>query len=236
MTEKNEKVFKEPDDIEEYLYRESLSLLKTLRQSSGSSVEPYITGAGKFLDLAAGTGVYSIFLAEKYPSSQFICMEPDPVSRKVAERISARNGVNLTIIGGTANKIPYEDNTFDYIIIRKALQYFTPVDRCFSELHRVLKNGGVCFIIKHINFPAYPLFHLLRFGDFDFFTKKGSYKYLKIWISSGKAARLLRRASFSDVEIVPTDFMGRDISGLKKRFLKRVLAPYAVKPFIIARK
>ena len=42
--------------------------------------------------------------------------------------------------------IPYDDNTFDYIIINHVLEHVPQDKKAISELYRVLKPGGVAFI------------------------------------------------------------------------------------------
>lgn len=42
--------------------------------------------------------------------------------------------------------IPYDDNTFDYIIINHVLEHVPQDKKAISEIYRVLKPGGVAFI------------------------------------------------------------------------------------------
>ena len=65
------------------------------------------------------------------------------------------------------------DESVDFIVLRKALHLLDPFEKCVRELHRVLKPGGKVFLIKHIIFPGYPLYYLLREGNIDFIRKKG---------------------------------------------------------------
>jgi len=39
-------------------------------------------------------------------------------------------------------RIPFEDNTFDYVINNQVMEHVTDLDQVLSEIHRVLKPGG----------------------------------------------------------------------------------------------
>ena len=41
---------------------------------------------------------------------------------------------------------PFEDDSFDIVITRYALHHFPTIKDTFSEIHRVLKKGGVFFL------------------------------------------------------------------------------------------
>ncbi|MCD6459367.1 class I SAM-dependent methyltransferase, partial [bacterium] len=150
------------------------------------------------------------------------------------QKLSDEKKISIRFEAGSANCIPLPDETVDYIVIRKALQYFSPLADCIGEVHRVLKPGGKFFIIKHINFPVYPLYYFLKQGNRDFLNKKGYYAHLNCWISSVKIVKTLKKYKFSHSTIIPTDFMGKDISKLKPVFIRKILAPFALQPFIVS--
>ena len=218
----------------EILYREAADMIDTLSKAQQLAVEPYIDKSGSFLDLAGGTGAYSMALKQRMPDSEFLCIDLDENALMAGQKYSDEKEIPIRFEAGTANCIPLADETVDYVVIRKALQYFSPLEDSIREIYRVLKPGGKFFIIKHINYPAYPFYYLLKEGNTDFIRKKGYYANLTSWVSSLKIIKILKKYNFSESTIVPTDFISKDISNLKPVFLKKLLAPFAVKPFIVS--
>ena len=205
-------------------------------QSDQLAVEPYIENKSTILDIAGANGSYSLALKKKYPEIKFICVDFLENALEAGKKLSKDLDLPITFKPGKANNIPLDDESVEYIILRKALHLLDPLELCVREMHRVLKPGGKVFLIKHIIFPGYPLYYLLKDKNFDFIKKKGSYVHLKHWLSAKKTVKLFKLYGFSDVEIVPTDFMSKNTSNLKSKFLKTILAPYSVKPLIIAYK
>jgi SAM-dependent methyltransferase len=50
--------------------------------------------------------------------------------------------LDVTVKRGTAENIPYPDNTFDVVTSRSVLEHLQSPARAFMEFHRVLKPGG----------------------------------------------------------------------------------------------
>lgn len=44
-----------------------------------------------------------------------------------------------------ATRLSYEDNRFDVVVIANALHIMPEPDKALSEIHRVLKDGGILF-------------------------------------------------------------------------------------------
>jgi ubiquinone/menaquinone biosynthesis C-methylase UbiE len=96
------------------------------------------------LDLGCGNGIAS------YAFSSLGCavtaVDPDTsddVGLMAAERL--RNHISngsITTIQGTAESLPFADNTFDIIYERQALHHFSNLVQGLSECNRVLKPGG----------------------------------------------------------------------------------------------
>ncbi|MCD6459339.1 hypothetical protein J7L67_01570 [bacterium] len=62
------------------LYSEAVKMIKTLSKADKLAVEPYIDKKGLFLDLAGGTGAYSMALKLRLPDCEFICIDLESMS------------------------------------------------------------------------------------------------------------------------------------------------------------
>ncbi len=215
------------------MYAEGKEMITNLLKESELGVNHYLKENGIVIDLYGGTGAYSIALKNRFPDIKFYCVDPCINSIKAAQKLSVEFNCPIETIMASAYKIPLPDNIADSVIIRKAFQVIDPLDKCLKEIHRIVKPGGTVLIMKHINFPAYPLYYLLKSGNIDFITGKGYAKNIKQYISSKRIVHLFKNSGFAESYIVPTDFMLKDITRIKSKFIQKLLAPYAVKPFIV---
>lgn len=90
----------------------------------------------------------------------------------------------LTSIICDAHDIPFEDNTFDCVIIQAVLEHVVDPVRCAWECHRVLKMGGIIYAET----PFMQQVHMKQF-DFTRFTHLGHRRLFRGFeeISSGSA-------------------------------------------------
>ena len=104
-------------------------------------VEP---GDGKrFLDLGCGTGSVANRLAQRFPESSVVGVDPAEGMRDVFSRKFA-DMANLQVASGSALDIPFGDGEFDYLLSNLVIHHVRPEDRegCASEIARVLRPGG----------------------------------------------------------------------------------------------
>jgi ubiquinone/menaquinone biosynthesis C-methylase UbiE len=95
------------------------------------------------LDLGAGTGRFSVLLAEAF-ASHVVAVEPSEKMRAEAERDSAH--ARVVYRDGTAGAIPVADGTFDFALLSMVIHHVPDLDACARELHRVVKPAGLVFI------------------------------------------------------------------------------------------
>ena len=105
--------------------------------------------SGSVLEVGAGTGVNNFY----YPSviSKLTLTEPDPnmlnILRKRAKR---RNDIPLEIHRAKVEKLPFPDDSFDFVVCTFLLcSVFAPQDS-LSEIFRVLKSGGKYVFLEHV--------------------------------------------------------------------------------------
>ena len=102
--------------------RELASLLSALR------------GATKILDAGGGNGLLSRAIAERFGG----CTVVEPAALNL-ERLQASPGT-LQIVSGTAEALPFPDQSFDAALATWVLQYTASPERAVAELARVCQR------------------------------------------------------------------------------------------------
>ena len=106
---------------------------------------PYMNEEDVALELACGTGQFSFAFAKHihhYIASDF-CLEMIQEAKKRQTTTAIFQVVDAT-------DIPYEDETFDVVMIANALHIMPDVTSCLHEIQRVLKKDGYAFFITFV--------------------------------------------------------------------------------------
>ena len=108
------------------------SLLSMMNPSSNQSL----------IDVACGTGdIAKLFLKHLNKTTQVTCVDPNnAMISKGKEKLSKFKNINWII--SPAEKIPLQDNLFDFYTISFGLRNTANIDKALSEAYRVLKPGG----------------------------------------------------------------------------------------------
>lgn len=102
---------------------------------------------GKVLELAAGRGVNSLYLAKENPGIEFNAVDISDGQLKYAYK-NAKAVQNLKVFKGDYHNLErFEDNSFDICFIVEALCYSTDKAKVLSEVSRILKPNGLFIII-----------------------------------------------------------------------------------------
>jgi len=140
------------------------------------------------LDLASGTGDLIKLYHKKIGNSGRI------VSSDINEAMldeGKRNLINSGVLGiefvqANAEKLPFEDNSFDLVSIAFGLRNVTDKDKALSEMCRILKPGGVLIVLEFSKttnpvlekiYDAYSFNLIPKFGSW-FAGDEDSYQYL----------------------------------------------------------
>ena len=93
----------------------------------------------KVLDIGGEFGDFCKVLAEKR-NCEAINLEPNP---------PAGGKFHHKTVRGTADELPFKDKTFDLVLLRGVLQHIPTEKKLKSlqEMRRVLKNGGIVYIM-----------------------------------------------------------------------------------------
>jgi ubiquinone/menaquinone biosynthesis C-methylase UbiE len=104
---------------------------------------PHLKKEMKILDLGSGSG----WMTNSLNSRNFDCVGVD---------IHLEN--NHPFYKGTADEIPFPDNSFDCLIMIEVIEHIKP--SCYAEINRVLKNNGI-IILSTLLPKSDPFVHFL---------------------------------------------------------------------------
>ena len=101
-------------------------------------VLPYIKENSRILDVGCAMGGFLKFLKNKRNYTNLYGIEPIEAYVKEAN--------NENIKQGNVYKIPFEDNSFDIVILDQVLEHLSNLKLAMKEIKRVLDKGGLCYI------------------------------------------------------------------------------------------
>jgi ubiquinone/menaquinone biosynthesis C-methylase UbiE len=116
-----------------------------IRRLAGE-VADRIPEGGDVLEVAPGPGYLAIELAKRGA----IRVTGLDISRsfvRMATENAARAGAAVTFRHGDAAAMPFESDSFDFLVCRAAFKNFTEPVRALDEMHRVLRPGGKALLI-----------------------------------------------------------------------------------------
>ena len=96
----------------------------------------------KLIDVACGTGdIAKLFLNRVNKFSEITCVDPNKGMIDKG-KVKLKNYKNLKWIIASAEKLPLQDNLFDFYTISFGLRNTKKIDESLAEAYRVLKPGG----------------------------------------------------------------------------------------------
>ena len=96
----------------------------------------------KLIDVASGTGdIAKLFSKKNNNSSEITCVEPNNGMFEEGKK-NLRTFKNIKWIKANAEKLPFNDDTFDFYTISYGIRNVTDINQTLNEAFRVLKPGG----------------------------------------------------------------------------------------------
>ncbi|UII55847.1 class I SAM-dependent methyltransferase [Cytobacillus spongiae] len=105
-------------------------------------IEPFtIQSNWRVLDAGCGTGQSAAYIAKSY-LCDVTAVDLHPIMIKKARERFSKEGISITTIEASIEKLPFASNSFDLIIV-ESVTAFTSMPTSLIELNRVLKKGGI---------------------------------------------------------------------------------------------
>jgi tellurite methyltransferase len=105
--------------------------------------ELHARGIRRVLDLGCGVGRHALLLAEQGFAVE--ALDGSPTGLAVLRESAAARGLRLGLRESSADALPFEDGSFDYVLSWNVIYHGTMGDvaRRLAEVWRVLKPGGL---------------------------------------------------------------------------------------------
>ncbi|MDD2478265.1 MAG: class I SAM-dependent methyltransferase [Victivallaceae bacterium] len=158
----------------------------------------YLHPGLKVLELGCGTGLFT---------AEFVRSGADLIALDISEELldQARHHIkfpNVKFVNGNAYSTDFEDNSFDAIIGSSVLHHLE-IEKALTEIHRLLKPGGsAAFTEPNMLNPQIALQK-----NIPYLKQKLGDSPDETAFFAGQLRRLLRRHSFSKIQVTPFDFL-----------------------------
>lgn len=121
------------------------------------------------LDIATGTGDFAIAAAEKLKNSKIIGIDISAGMLEVGIKKISRKSLSdrIELKKADSEDLPFEDGKFDAAIVGFGVRNFENLQKGLAEIRRVLKPGGVFYVLEFSKPAKSPFKQLFRI----YFTK-----------------------------------------------------------------
>lgn len=103
---------------------------------------------GSVLELGGGTGANLPFYGSKV--TKLVVTEPEePMARRLEKKLESFS-LPATVLLVPAEDLPFEANTFDFVVSTLVLCTVDDPAKALAEAHRVLKPGGKLVFLEHV--------------------------------------------------------------------------------------
>lgn len=103
---------------------------------------------GKILDVGTGPGYLPVEIGRKSAAFELAGIDLSPRMVEIATRNAKKAGLSERVRFelSAAAKMPFEDESFDFVVSTLSFHHWRDPRACFSEIHRVLKKNGTFHI------------------------------------------------------------------------------------------
>ncbi|WP_292932901.1 class I SAM-dependent methyltransferase [Noviherbaspirillum sp.] len=103
---------------------------------------------GRVLEIGIGTGLN----LEHYDSAQvetIVGLDPGVEMHPLARKRALKSGISVELVGLSAERIPFDDGSFDTVLVTYSLCTIPDPVAALKEMRRVLKRGGKLVFCEH---------------------------------------------------------------------------------------
>ncbi|MGJ7921654.1 class I SAM-dependent methyltransferase [Neobacillus sp. LXY-4] len=145
------------------------------------ALDRYIKHEDKILELGAGTGIYSLYFAErgcKVIATDLTPKHIEQINQKIIQNKSDQLSIKTKIVNATDLR-EFQSESFDVVLCLGPMYHLieeSDREKCLQESLRVLKKGGL-LAIAYIN--KYYILHSVMTNDKTYLTKDFINKIMK---------------------------------------------------------
>ncbi|MBF0472514.1 MAG: class I SAM-dependent methyltransferase [Nitrospirae bacterium] len=112
----------------------------------------HIKGDEVILDIGAGSGYFSLDIAEMLNTGHVICLDISNEMLNFLKNKAQKQGINdkIKIINSDASSIKLKDKSVNIVVSNFVLHEFTDPNIVFKEIFRVLKPNGFVIILDFL--------------------------------------------------------------------------------------
>ncbi len=111
---------------------------------------------GQVLEIGIGTGL-NLEHYEKSGITKIVGLDPGLEMHHLAQKRAKKEGMQVELVGLSAEKIPFAAATFDTVVVTYTLCTIPDAVAALREMHRVLKPGGKLLFCEHGLAPDAPV-------------------------------------------------------------------------------
>ncbi len=165
------------------------------------------------LDIAGGTGDLSRAFAQRVgPTGRVVHTDINEAMLREGRNRLLDEGLVLPTMVCDAEKLPFADNSFDFVSVAFGLRNMTHKDQALAEMRRVLKPGGKLLVLEFSR-VAKPLEKAYDWYSFNVLPKLGqlvagdahSYQYLaesiRMHPGQEELRQLMKSVGFGHVDV-----------------------------------
>jgi ubiquinone/menaquinone biosynthesis C-methylase UbiE len=107
-----------------------------------------LTGDETIVDYGAGTGLYTIAMAEAVPDGRVIAVEAlPPLAEMLRAKVNPGLGDRLQLVETDANTVPASDGIADRVVMVDVLHHLYDQPAALAEVIRLLRPGGLFVVV-----------------------------------------------------------------------------------------